>query len=84
MPATTKGTRGNVGKSRNELEKKQLFTKPKGHLGSNEFLPSMNLLDKIEQLHYRAYKKQAITLESAIHSCPNLLEYLKNENHNRE
>ncbi len=27
MPATTKGTRGNVGKTRNELERKQLFTR---------------------------------------------------------
>ena len=79
MPATTKGTRGNVGKSRNELEKKQLFTKPKGHLGSNELLPSMNLLDKIEQLHYRAYKKNVITLESLAHHSPRLANYVSDE-----
>ena len=77
MPATTKGTRGNVGKSRNELEKKQLFTKPKGHLGSNELLSSMNLLDKIEQLHYRAYKKNVITLQTVLNYSPRLAEYMK-------
>ena len=77
MPATTKGTRGNVGKSRNELEKKQLFTKPKGHLGSNELLPSMNLLDKIEQLHYRAYKKNVITFESLLTHSPRVVEYIE-------
>jgi len=71
MPATTTGTRGNVGKARNELAKRNLPTKSKGHLGSNELLPSMSRED---QLHYRTYKKNIITLES-------LKAYLNENNH---
>ena len=77
MPATTKRTRGNVGEIGNELAKRYLLTKPKGHLGSNELLPSMNFLDKIERLHYRAYKKNVITLQTVLNYSPRLAEYMK-------
>ena len=58
MPATTKRKRGNVGKSRNELEGEQLLT-------------------KVEKLHYRAFKSNVITFNSAINACPKLRDYIK-------
>jgi hypothetical protein len=58
MPATTKGTRGNVGEIGNELAKRHLLT-------------------KIEQLHYRAYKKNVITLQTVLNYSPRLAEYMK-------
>jgi len=58
MPATTKGTRGNVGEIGNELAKRDLLT-------------------KIEQLHYRAYKKNVITLQTVLNYSPRLAEYMK-------
>ena len=66
-----------MGEIGNELAKRHLLTKPKGHLGSNELLPSMNLLDEIEQLHYRAYKKNVITLQTILNYSPRLAEYMK-------
>ena len=58
MPTTTKRTRGNVGKSRNELEGKQLATDSES--------------ESILQLDYRSYKKNIITLESLkIHTNEN-------------
>ena len=37
----------------------------------------MNPLDKIERLHYRAYKKNVITLQTVLNYSPRLAEYMK-------
>ncbi len=58
MPTTTKRTRGNVGKSRNELESKSVLT-------------------RAERIHYKAYKKNVITLQTVLNYSPRLAEYMK-------
>ena len=40
-------------------------------------LAKRHLLTKSEQLHYRAYKKNVITFESALNYSPKLAEYMK-------
>ena len=61
MLPTTERARANVGESRNELEKGQLPTSP---LRESILLVPYDSLDKIDQLHYRAYIKNIITLKS--------------------
>jgi len=73
MPATTKRTRGNVGEIGDELERKCLS--PQAERKSTLRIPQT--LNKLEQLHYRAYKKNVITFESAFNYSPRLAEYMK-------
>ena len=40
-------------------------------------LAKRHLLTKSEQLHYRAYKKNVITFESAFNYSPRLAEHMK-------
>jgi hypothetical protein len=40
-------------------------------------LAKRHLLTKIEQLHYRAYKKNVITLQTVLNYSPRLAEYMK-------
>jgi len=61
MPSIAKRTRRNVGEIRNELDRKQLPTESKR---KSILLVPYDSLDKIDQLHYRAYIKNIITLES--------------------
>jgi len=50
----------------------------RGNVGEvgNE-LAKRYLLTKLEQLHYRAYKKNVITFESALNYSPKLAEYMR-------
>ncbi len=50
----------------------------RGNVGEvgNE-LAKRYLLTKIEQLHYRAHKKNVITIKSALNYSPVLAEYMK-------
>lgn len=61
MPSIAKRTRRNVGEIRNELDRKQLPTESKR---KSILLVPYDSLDKIDQLHYRAYIKNIITLKS--------------------
>ena len=46
-----------------------------GEIGNE--LAKRYLLTKIEQLHYRAYKKNVITLQTVLNYSPRLAEYMK-------
>ena len=46
-----------------------------GEIGNE--LAKRDLLTKIEQLHYRAYKKNVITLQTVLNYSPRLAEYMK-------
>ena len=50
----------------------------RGNVGEiGDELAKRYLLTKIERLHYRAYKKNAITLESLLNYSPRLAEHMK-------
>ena len=50
----------------------------RGNVGAiGDELAKRHLLTKIEQLHYRAYKKNVITFESAFNYSPRLAEHMK-------
>ena len=50
----------------------------RGNVGEvGDELAKRYLLTKIEQLHYRAYKKNVITLQTVLNYSPRLAEYMK-------